>query len=159
MPDELDGLCEPFALVIIIFFTPKLLSPQLRLDHRQQFSERYGANVLRIHPQRFIVGPVPRIAFMEIEYSVRAADRFERKILAQLVPRLDLFAIRRRPAQQYEKIAERRRNKTAIEISRQRKDFAVLAFGKLGLVRGQNQRQVGEFGSGGAEQGQAFQTQ
>src|SRR5437870_1201550 len=85
-----------------------------------------------------------RVVFMKIEDGVRAADAFQRERPDQLILRKDLFTFRRRPAEQSQKISECGRHESAIAISRKRNDFAMLAFGKLCFVRGENQRQMRE---------------
>src|SRR5260370_11040753 len=83
-----------------------------------------------------------RIAFMKVENRVGAPDPFQRKLLHQFLAREDFFAVRRRPAQQRQEITKGGRNESAIAIGGERNYFAVLALGKLCLIRRQNQRQM-----------------
>ena len=94
---------------------------------------------------RFVVGPVARIVFLEVEDRTRAVDAFERELFDQLVERIDLSFLAGRPAQQREKIAKRGGDKTGVAIGRQRYDLAVVSFGELSLARREYQRQVREF--------------
>src|SRR5262245_50730263 len=85
-----------------------------------------------------------RIVFVKIENRVSAANTFQRKSFNQFFARKNLLAIRRRPAEQRQKISKGGGNEPSITIRCQRNNFAVLAFGKLRFVRRQDQREVRE---------------
>ena len=102
-----------FSVIVFIFFAPEFCRFQLGLDQRQQLFERHRADVFGVHPERLVVGPVTRIVLVKIEDGVRAMNAVEREFLDQLVERIDLLFLARRPAKQREEIAKRRGKKPA----------------------------------------------
>src|SRR6185503_5356424 len=85
LADQVDSLAQPVAVVVIILFTPEAVRAQFSLNHWQQLVERHRANVLRVHPQCFVVSPTARIVLLEVEDRIRAPDAFERKLLDYLL--------------------------------------------------------------------------
>src|SRR5258708_5375040 len=77
LANQFNSLREPFAFVLVVFFAPEFLSSQFSLYHRQQFCGRHRANVLGVHPQRLVIGPVARIVFVKVKDRVSPADAFE----------------------------------------------------------------------------------
>ena len=117
----------------------------LSFYERQQFIERHRADVLGVHPEGLVVGPVTRVVVVEIEDRVRAMNVLEREFLDKLLERIDLFLFAaRRPAKQRKKIAKRGGDKTGVAIGRQRNDLAVLALREFAFVRCEDQRKMRE---------------
>src|SRR5688572_5873346 len=98
--DQVNGALEPLTIFVLVFVAPELCRFQFGFHVRQQIPERHCADVLGVHPDRLVVGPVFRIVLVKVKYRIRAVNSIERKFLDKFLKRIDLSFFAGRPAKQ-----------------------------------------------------------